>query len=114
MKRVEVILRPSALDDVREALAGVGAWIAGMTVTEVKGYGRQRGHALLHRGGEYTIDFLPKVRLEVVVPDPLVPRVVHEMERALRTGKVGDGKIFVGPVDGAVRVRTGERGEDAL
>lgn len=114
MKRVEAFIRPSALDGVREALAGVGAWITGITVAEVKGFGRQRGHELLHRGGEYSIDFLPKVRIEVVVPDPLVPRVVHEMERALRTGKVGDGKIFVTPVEAAVRVRTGERGEDAL
>lgn len=114
MRRIEAILRPSALDDVREALADVGAWIGGVTIGEVKGFGRQRGHALLHRGSEYSLDFLPKLRIEVVVPDPLVPRVVHELERVLRTGKVGDGKIFVTPVDGAVRVRTGERDEDAL
>jgi len=114
MKRVEAIIRPSKLDEVTDALSRVGAWISGITVGEAKGFGRQRGHELLYRGGEYTIDFVPKLRIEVVVPDPLVPRVVHELERSLRTGKVGDGKIFVTPVDDAVRVRTGERGEDAL
>ncbi|HEY6100378.1 MAG TPA: P-II family nitrogen regulator [Anaeromyxobacter sp.] len=114
MKRVEAIIRPSKLGDVKDALSRIGAWISGLTAAEVKGFGRQRGHDTLYRGGEYSIDFLPKIRIEVVVPDPLVPRVVHELESALRSGKVGDGKIFVTPVDEAVRVRTGERGEDAL
>jgi nitrogen regulatory protein P-II 1 len=114
MKRIEAIIRPSKLAEVREALSGVGAWITGMTASEVTGYGRQRGHDALYRGGEYTIDLVPKVRIEIVVPDPLVPRVVHELERTLRSGRVGDGKVFVTPVDDAVRVRTGERGEDAL
>lgn len=114
MKRVEAIIRPSKLGEVKEALTGIGAWITGLTAGEVKGFGRQRGHDALYRGGEYTVDFLPKIRIEVVVPDPLVPRVVHELERALRSGRVGDGKVFVTPVDDAVRVRTGERGEDAL
>ncbi len=112
MKKIEAIIRPSKLDDVKRALSS--AWIAGLTVTEVKGYGRQRGHAELYRGAEYVIDFVPKLKVEIVVPDPLVPRVLHDLERTLRTGKVGDGKVFVGPVDEAVRVRTGERGEDAL
>jgi nitrogen regulatory protein P-II 1 len=114
MKRVEVIIRPWKLDEVKDALSHVGAWISGLTAGEAKGFGRQRGHDTLYRGGEYVVDFVPKVRVEVVVPDPLVPRVVHELERTLRSGRVGDGKIFVTPVDEAVRVRTGERGEDAL
>jgi nitrogen regulatory protein P-II 1 len=112
VKKIEAIIRPSKLDDVKRALSS--AWIAGLTVTEVKGYGRQRGHAELYRGAEYVIDFVPKLKVELVVPDPLVPRVLHDLERTLRTGKIGDGKVFVGPVDEAVRVRTGERGEDAL
>ncbi len=114
MRRVEAIIRPSKLGEVKEALAGIGAWISGLTAGEVKGFGRQRGHDVLYRGGEYTVDFVPKVRVEVVVPDPLVPRVVHELERVLRSGRVGDGKIFVTPIEEAIRVRTGERGEDAL
>ncbi len=113
MKRIEVIIQPSKLDEVRDALARI-AWIAGLTVGEVKGFGRQRGQAALHRGAEYAIEFVSKLRVEVVVPDPLVPRVLHELERCLRTGQVGDGKAFVGPVDDAVRIRTGDRGEDAL
>lgn len=114
MMKVEAIIRPSKVDDVKEALTRIGAWVSGLTIGEVKGYGRQRGHDALYRGGEYTIDFLPKLRVEVVAPDPLVPRIVHELERVLRSGRVGDGKIFVTPVTEAVRVRTGERGEDAL
>jgi nitrogen regulatory protein P-II 1 len=114
MKRIEAVIRPSKLAGVREALSGIGAWISGMTAIEVKGFGRQRGHDALYRGGEYTIDFLPKILIEVVVPDPLVPRVLHELERTLRSGRVGDGKVFVTPVDDAIRVRTGERGEDAI
>jgi len=110
--KIEAIVRPSKLDQVKAALDH--AWIAGITVSEVKGYGRQRGHVELHRGGEYQVDMVPKLKIEIVVPDPLVPRVLHELERAVRTGKVGDGKIFVVPIEGAVRIRTGEHGEDAL
>ncbi len=112
MKKIEAFIRPSKLDDVKQALSS--DWIAGLTVTEVKGYGRQKGHTELYRGAEYVIDFVPKLKVEIVVPDPLVPRVLHDLERTLRTGKIGDGKVFVGPLDDAVRVRTGERGEDAL
>jgi nitrogen regulatory protein P-II 1 len=110
--KIEAIVRPSRLDQVKAALDH--AWIAGITVSEVKGYGRQKGHVELHRGAEHPVDMVPKLKIEIVVPDPLVPRMLHELERAVRTGTVGDGKIFVGPVDEAVRVRTGERGEDAL
>lgn len=112
MTKVEAIVRPSKLDDVKRALGH--AWIAGLTVSEVKGYGRQEGHVEVHRGAEYRIDVEPKLKVELVVPDPLVPRVVHELERALKTGQPGDGKVFVTRIDEAVRIRTGERGEDAL
>ena len=112
MKRIQAIVQPGKLDEVRKALAHV--WIAGMTVSEVKGHGRQRGHTELYRGAEYTVDLVPKYAIEVVVPDPLVPRVLHDLEHVLRTGKVGDGKVFVTPVEEAVRIRTGERGEEAL
>lgn len=113
MTRIEAIIRPSKLDALRAALSG-HPWISGMTVGEVKGFGRSRGHDALFRGAEYTIAFVPKLKVELVVPDPLVPRVVHELEAAMRTGRIGDGKIFVCPVDDAVRVRTGDRGEEAL
>jgi nitrogen regulatory protein P-II 1 len=109
---IEVIIRPSDLDAAMEALDH--EWIAGVTVSEVSGYGRQKGHTEIHRGAEYAIDTLEKLKLEVVVPDPLVPRILHELERRLKTGRIGDGKIFVSPVDEAVRLRTGERGEGAL
>jgi nitrogen regulatory protein P-II 1 len=112
MKKIEAIIRPSKLDDVKAVLSH--AWIAGLTVSEVKGFGRQKGHTEIYRGAEYVIDVVPKLKVEIVVPDPLVPRVLHDLERTLRTGKIGDGKIFVTPVDEAVRVRTGERGESAL
>jgi nitrogen regulatory protein P-II 1 len=111
--RIEAIIRPGKLEALREALAG-HPWIAGMTVGEVKGFGRSRGHDALFRGGEYTIDFLPKVKVELVVPDPLVPRILHELETAMRTGRIGDGKIFVVAVGEVVRIRTGDRGEEAL
>jgi nitrogen regulatory protein P-II 1 len=111
VKTIEAIIRPSRLEDVKEALS---RWIAGLTVTEVKGYGRQRGRAEIFRGAEYLIDAVPKLKVELVVPDPLVPRVLHELERTLRTGRIGDGKVFVTAADDAVRIRTGERGEDAL
>ncbi|HYS79584.1 MAG TPA: P-II family nitrogen regulator [Anaeromyxobacteraceae bacterium] len=112
MKKVEAIIKPFKLDDVKQALAEVG--VAGLTATEVKGYGRQKGHSELYRGAEYVVDFLPKVKVEVVVPDQLVGRVIEMIERVARTGRIGDGKIFVSPSDEAIRIRTGERGEDAL
>ena len=112
MTKIEAIIRPSRLDDAIEALDH--EWIAGVTVTEVRGFGRQKGHTEIYRGAEYAIDTNPKLKLEVVVPDPLVPRIVHDLERCLRTGKIGDGKIFVSRIDEAVRLRTGERGEGAL
>ena len=112
MKKVEAIIKPFKLDDVKDALNEVG--IHGMTAVEVKGYGRQRGHTELYKGAEYVVDFLPKVKIEVVVDDDMVARVVDAIERAARSGKIGDGKIFVIPVDEVVRIRTGERGSDAL
>ena len=112
MKKVEAIIRPFRIDDVREALAELG--VKGMTLTEVKGYGRQKGHTELYRGSEYQIDFLPKVKLEVVVSDTLVDKVVDTIVAAAKTGQVGDGKIFVCPVEDVIRVRTGESGEAAL
>ena len=112
MKKIEAIIKPFKLDEVKEALADVG--VLGMTVTEVKGFGRQKGHTELYRGAEYVVDFLPKVKVEVVVSDQLVGRVVEVIERAAKTGRIGDGKIFVSTVDEVVRIRTGERGEPAL
>jgi len=111
--KIEAIIPPSKLDELREALS-TQPWISGLTVGEVKGFGRSRGHGAIHRGAEYTVDFVPKVKVEVVVPDPLVPRIVHDIERWMRTGRLGDGKIFVTRIDEAVRIRTGERGEGAL
>ena len=113
MTKIEAIIRPSDLEDVQGLLLA-HPWIAGITVSEVKGHGRQKGHPEVYRGAEYAVDLVPKLKVEIVVPDPLVPRLVHELEQALRSGKIGDGKVFVEPVDDAVRVRTGERGEDAL
>ena len=112
MKKIEAIVRPFRIDDVREALAEIG--VKGMTLTEVKGYGRQKGHTELYRGSEYQIDFLPKIKLEVVVPDHLEAQVVDTILRTAKTGQVGDGKIFFFNVEDAVRVRTGESGEAAL
>jgi len=112
MKKIEAIIRPFRIDDVREALAEIG--VKGMTLTEVKGYGRQKGHTELYRGSEYQIDFLPKIKLEVVVPDRMEDQVVEAILKTARTGQVGDGKIFVFNVEDAVRVRTGEAGESAL
>ncbi len=106
MKKVEAVIKPFKLDDVREALSEIG--ISGMTATEVKGFGRQKGHTELYRGAEYVVDFLPKVRIEVVIPDDQVDRCVEAIAEAARTGKIGDGKIFVTPVERAVRIRTGE------
>ncbi|MEX0374852.1 P-II family nitrogen regulator [Spiribacter pallidus] len=112
MKKIEAIIKPFKLDDVREAIAEVG--ITGMTVTEVKGFGRQKGHTELYRGAEYVVDFLPKMRVEVVVGDELAERVVEAIVAAANTGKIGDGKVFVSPVEEAVRIRTGDSGEEAL
>ncbi len=112
MKKIEAIIRPFRLDDVREALGEVG--VKGMTLTEVKGYGRQKGHTELYRGSEYRIDFLPKVKLEVVVADSMVDKIVDTIIKTATTGEVGDGKIFVSAVEDVIRVRTGESGEDAL
>lgn len=113
MTRIEAIIRPGRLDALREALAG-HPWVTGLTVQEVKGFGRSRGHPAVHRGAEYAVEFVPKVRVELVVPDPLVPRMLHEISTWVRTGALGDGKIFVTRIDEVVRVRTGERGEGAL
>ncbi len=112
MKKIEAIIKPFKLDEVKDALNEAG--IMGITVTEVKGFGRQKGHTELYRGAEYVIDFLPKVKVEVVVRDELVGRVIEAIEKAAKTGRIGDGKIFVTPVEEAVRIRTGERGEDAI
>ncbi|RLD98294.1 MAG: P-II family nitrogen regulator [Aquificota bacterium] len=112
MKKVEAIVKPFKLDEVKDALNELG--VQGMTVTEVKGFGRQKGHSELYRGAEYVVDFLPKVKLEVVVPEGLVDQVVDRISEASRTGKVGDGKIFILDVLDAVRVRTGEKGESAI
>ena len=112
MKKVEAIIKPFKLDEVKQALSEVG--IAGLTATEVKGFGRQKGHTELYRGAEYVVDFLPKVKVEVVVADTMVAKVVEVIERAAKTGRIGDGKIFVVPVEEVIRIRTGERGESAL
>jgi nitrogen regulatory protein P-II 1 len=112
MKKIEAIIKPFKLDDVKDALSDIG--VHGMTAVEVKGFGRQRGHTELYKGAEYVVDFLPKVKLEMVVDDEMVPKVVEAIERAAKSGKIGDGKIFVLPVEEAIRIRTGERGIDAL
>jgi nitrogen regulatory protein P-II 1 len=112
VKKIEAILKPFKLDDAKQVLADLD--VAGMTVSEVKGFGRQKGHSEVYRGAEYVIDFLPKVKLEVVVPDNLVEKVVMTLAEVSRTGRLGDGKIFVSPIADAVRIRTGERGDAAL
>ncbi len=112
MKKIEAVIKPFRLDDVKDALKEAG--IQGMTAIEVKGFGRQKGHTEHYRGAEYTVDFVPKVKIEVVVPEELAVAAVEAIERAARTGKIGDGKIFVLPVEEAVRIRTGERGPEAL
>ncbi len=112
MKMVMAVIKPHRLDPVREALTAIG--VEGMTATEVKGYGRQKGHTEIYRGAEYTVNFLPKVRIDVAVSDDLVDRTVEAIEDAARTGKIGDGKIFVYDVSSAVRIRTGETGDEAL
>jgi len=112
MKKIEAIIKPFKLDDVREALNEIG--ITGMTVTEVKGFGRQKGHTELYRGAEYVVDFLPKVKLELVVKEDQLERCIEVISKSARTGKIGDGKIFVYPVDQVIRIRTGETGSDAV
>jgi len=112
MKKIEAIVKPFKLDEVKNALTKAG--IQGMTITEVKGFGRQRGHTEVYRGAEYTIDFVPKSKIEIIVPDELVQHGLEAIERAAKTGKIGDGKIFVSPVDEVIRIRTGERGKDAI
>jgi len=112
MKKVEAVLKPFKLDEVREALSEIG--VTGLTVTEVKGFGRQKGHTELYRGAEYVVDFLPKVKVEVIIADALVERAIEAIIKAARTGKIGDGKIFVTNVEQAVRIRTGESGEAAV
>jgi nitrogen regulatory protein P-II 1 len=112
MKKVEAIIKPFKLDDVKESLKEVG--VQGLTVTEVKGFGRQKGHTELYRGAEYVIDFLPKIKLEIAVSDDMVTKVIDAIMDSAKTGKIGDGKIFIFPMEEVIRIRTGERGEDAL
>ena len=112
MKKIEAIIKPFKLDEVKEALHEVG--VSGITVTEAKGFGRQKGHTELYRGAEYVVDFLPKVKIEVVLSDDMVDGAIEAIVEAARTDKIGDGKIFVSPVEQAIRIRTGESGEDAL
>jgi len=112
MKKIEAIIKPFKLDEVKSALHEIG--VTGLTVAEVRGFGRQKGHAELHRGAEYVIDFLPKIKIEVILDDALLPRVLDAMMQAARTDKVGDGKIFVSTVEEAIRIRTGERGVEAV
>jgi nitrogen regulatory protein PII len=112
MKKIEAIIKPFKLDDVKEALNEIG--IQGMTISEVKGYGRQKGHKEIYRGAEYVVDFIPKVKIDIVVDDERLDEVVNKIRESAYTGKIGDGKIFVFPVEGAIRVRTGETGSDAV
>ena len=112
MKQIEAIIKPFKLDEVKDALTKVG--IQGMTITEVKGFGRQKGHTELYRGAEYTVDFLPKVKIQILVPDDKVQQVVETVVKTAHTGKIGDGKIFVIPVEEVIRIRTGEKGPDAI
>jgi nitrogen regulatory protein P-II 1 len=112
MKKIEAIIKPFKLDEVKDALNEIG--IQGMTVTEVKGFGRQKGHTELYRGAEYVVDFIPKIKIEIVTSDSLAPKVVDAIEKAAKTGKIGDGKIFVYTIEDVIRIRTGERGESAV
>jgi nitrogen regulatory protein P-II 1 len=112
MKKIEAIIKPHKLEEVKEALNEIG--IKGMTVTEVKGYGRQKGHKEIYRGAEYQVDFMPKIKLEIVLEKELVDKVVETIMKAARTGKIGDGKLFILPVEEVVRIRTGEQGTDAI
>jgi nitrogen regulatory protein P-II 1 len=112
LKKIEAIIKPFKLEEVKEALDAVG--IRGITVSEVKGFGRQKGHTELYRGAEYVVDFLPKIKLELVLPDDLVEKAVEAIVGSAKTGRIGDGKIFILPMDEAIRIRTGEKGEDAV
>jgi nitrogen regulatory protein P-II 1 len=112
MKKIEAIIKPFKLEDVKEALTGLG--IEGMTVSEVKGFGRQKGHTEIYRGSEYTVDFLPKLKVEIVLSDSNVPGAVKAIVAAARTGKIGDGKVFVSPIENAIRIRTDETGDQAV
>lgn len=112
MKKIEAIIKPFKLDDVKEKLTEIG--IKGMTITEVKGFGRQKGHTEIYRGAEYVVDFLPKIKIEIVVPDDMVEEVISAICTSAKTGKIGDGKVFVLPVEEVVRIRTGEKGEIAV
>jgi nitrogen regulatory protein P-II 1 len=112
MKLIIAIIKPFKLEEVKTALSEIG--VEGMTVTEVKGFGRQKGHTEIYRGSEYTVDFLPKVKIEIVVTDPIVPKVIETIVKAAKTGKIGDGKVFVVPVEETIRIRTDERGESAV
>ena len=112
MKKIEAIIKPFKLEEVKEALAGAG--VEGMTVSEVKGFGRQKGHTEIYRGSEYTVDFLPKIKIEVVLADSLVAEAVQAIIKGAKTGKIGDGKVFVSPVENAIRIRTEETGEEAV
>ena len=112
MKKIEAIIKPFKLDEVKDALDKVG--VTGITITEAKGFGRQKGHTELYRGAEYRVEFLPKVKLEIIVRDEQVADVVETIEKAAKTGRIGDGKIFVSPIDDALRIRTGERGPNAI
>ena len=112
MKKIEAVIKPFKLDDVKEALHAIG--VAGITVTEAKGFGRQKGHTELYRGAEYVVDFLPKVKIEVVIEDSILERVVDAIQNAAQTGRIGDGKIFISTIDEAIRIRTGERGAEAV
>jgi len=112
MKKIEAVIKPFKLDEVKEALNAIG--IQGMTISEVKGYGRQKGHKEIYRGAEYVVDFIPKIKIEIVAPDGMIAKIVDTIRDAANTGKLGDGKIFVLPVEEAVRVRTGETGEEAV
>jgi nitrogen regulatory protein P-II 1 len=112
MKKVEAVIKPFKLEEVKDALTEIG--IQGLTVSEVKGFGRQKGHTELYRGAEYVVDFIPKIKIEVVVPDNIAEKVVEAIVNAARTGRIGDGKVFIIPVEDTVRIRTGERGENAI
>ena len=112
MKKIDAIIKPFKLEDVKEALAEIG--VEGMTVTEVKGFGRQKGHTEIYRGSEYTVDFLPKIKIEVVVTDNRVSAAVEAIIKAAKTGKIGDGKVFVSPIENAIRIRTEEKGDEAI
>jgi nitrogen regulatory protein P-II 1 len=112
MKKIEAVIKPFKLDEVKDALNAIG--IQGITVTEVKGFGRQKGHTELYRGAEYVVDFLPKVKVEIIAADALVPKIIQTIETTAKTGRIGDGKIFVTPVEEVIRIRTGERGEAAI